>query len=141
MEARENGQKMNTSSFTFDHVDDNIELIDISAEDDGFLISSPLFDSLEDLRLSVTIDDRNEDDGYQFSEGENCQSTMEACRPSLAWDTAFFNSTGFLDPDELSFINKEFDTISARILPLIQDVHARRTDLESRLNGDEFSFD
>ncbi|KAL2526358.1 Uncharacterized protein Adt_11412 [Abeliophyllum distichum] len=50
MEARQNGEKMNTSSS--DLVDDNIELIDISAEDDGFLISSPLFDSLEDLLLA-----------------------------------------------------------------------------------------
>lgn len=39
-----------------------LELIDISSEDD-FLIASPFYDSLEDLRLSG---DDNDDDDYDL---------------------------------------------------------------------------
>lgn len=47
----ETKKKKKKTSFSYKVVGENLKLIDISSEDD-FLIASPLFDSLEDLRLS-----------------------------------------------------------------------------------------
>ncbi|CAI9759245.1 unnamed protein product [Fraxinus pennsylvanica] len=127
MESKESGEKTKTSSFSFDLVDDKIKLIDISVEDDEFLISSPMFDSLEDLRLSGSP-------SIPFE-------TMEPCRPSFAWDTAFFNCAGFLDPDELSFVNKEFDTNSTHILPESRLKAFKNVNMASKQNSQRKSSD
>uniref|UniRef100_M0ZQ05 Uncharacterized protein n=1 Tax=Solanum tuberosum TaxID=4113 RepID=M0ZQ05_SOLTU len=137
--------------------DQKLKLIDISSEDE-FLIDSPLFDSLEDLRLSVTLDSINEN-----GEGSNLSKTsakidkstqvnkqkelkhlssasIQPGRPSYlrkssAWDNAFFTSAGLLDPHELSSMNKEFDTLENHLLPVIlEDVCARRPDQQSISN-------
>ncbi|RAL43696.1 hypothetical protein DM860_014197 [Cuscuta australis] len=110
MEAEER-KKM--ASFSYSVEDEGrLNLIDISSEDD-FLIASPLFESLEDLRLSVTWDKNGENDCFRFSGVGNsfCNVLPQSGRPSflrrsLAWDNAFSTSSGVLDPDELLFINK-----------------------------------
>ncbi|CAN4101794.1 unnamed protein product [Withania somnifera] len=136
-------------SFSYDIGDQKLKLIDISSEDD-ILIDSPLFDSLEDLRLSVTLDMINEN-----GEGSNLSRTsvkidkptqvnqqkklkhlssahIQPGRPSFlrkssAWNNDFFTSAGLLDPHELSSMNKEFDTLEEHLLPFIlEDVRTRR---------------
>ncbi|VFQ92634.1 unnamed protein product [Cuscuta campestris] len=110
MEAEER-KKITSFSYSVED-DDGLKLIDISSEDD-FLIASPLFESLEDLRLSVTWDKNGENDCFRFSGVGNsfCNELPQSGRPSflrrsLAWDNAFSTSSGVLDPDELLFINK-----------------------------------
>ncbi|XP_015078134.2 uncharacterized protein LOC107021933 [Solanum pennellii] len=138
----------------YDIGDQKLKLIDISSEDD-FLIDSPLFESLEDLRLSVTLDSRNENGegsnlprtsakihkstqvnklkGLNHSSSEPIQPGRPSyLRKSSAWDNAFFTSTGLLEPHELSSMNKEFDTLENHPLPVIlEDVCARRPDQQS----------
>ncbi|KAJ8553089.1 hypothetical protein K7X08_020482 [Anisodus acutangulus] len=141
-------------SFSYDIGDQKLKLIDISSEEDC-LIDSPLFDSLEDLRLSVTLNSINDN-----GEGSNLPRTsfqrdkttqvnqqkelkhlssapIQPGRPSFlrkssAWDNAFFTSAGLLDPHELSLMNKDFDTSEGHLLPVIlEDVRARRPVLPS----------
>ncbi|MCE3215323.1 hypothetical protein HAX54_001873 [Datura stramonium] len=137
-------------SFSYDIGDEKLKLIDISSEDD-FLIDSPLFDSLEDLRLSVTFDNINEngessnlsrtsakrEKSIQVNQQKEVKHLSDApiqpgrpsyLRKSSAWDNAFFTSVGLLDPHELSSINKEFDTFEEHFL---EDVRARRPVLQS----------
>nr|GMC72981.1 uncharacterized serine-rich protein C215.13-like [Ipomoea batatas] len=134
-------------------VGENLKLIDISSEDD-FLIASPLFDSLEDLRLSVTWDNSKENEGSKVSGNgtssrssaaeellqrqQSKPSSMESGRPSylrksLAWDKAFFTSAGVLDADELSLISNGACQLSGTQ----QDVRARRP--EGSSNDDHLS--
>ncbi|KAK4363752.1 hypothetical protein RND71_018993 [Anisodus tanguticus] len=123
-------------SFSYDIGDQKLKLIDISSEEDC-LIDSPLFDSLEDLRLSVTLDSINDN-----GEGSNLSRTsfqrdkttqvnqqkelkhlssapIQPGRPSFlrkssAWDNAFFTSA------------------EGHLLPVIlEDVRARRPVLPS----------
>ncbi|PWA90736.1 hypothetical protein CTI12_AA097510 [Artemisia annua] len=96
-------------------VDDNLQLIDFSEEDD-YLIAFPFRDNLEDLRLSVSFDNVNEYDRNKQCGGANLPAQSESLEPrrlsflrkSLAWDSAFFTSAGVLDPEELFMINKGF---------------------------------
>lgn len=129
-------------SFSYDVGGEKLRLIDVSKEDD-FLIDSPLFDSLEDLRLSVSFDNTNEYEANRLlrsqssQQGKNEQNlspfgSMEPARPSylrksLAWDSAFFNSAGVLDPDELTFINKG--------LQAVEDIRKRKAETKSTMNG------
>ncbi|KAI8013482.1 hypothetical protein LOK49_LG05G00981 [Camellia lanceoleosa] len=64
-------------------------------------------------------------------------------RKSLDWDTAFFISAGFLDPEKLFIINKGFEKVEAHLLPVTQeDLCTRRyADSESTLDSDDFSLD
>ncbi|OIT06762.1 PREDICTED: uncharacterized protein LOC109213840 [Nicotiana attenuata] len=137
-------------SFSYEIGDQKLKLIDISSEEDC-LIDSPLFDSLEDLRLSVTLDNINENGGSRTSFQRDkttkvnqqkelkhlSTASIQPGRPSflrksLAWDHAFFTSTGLLDPHELSLVNKEFETLEEHPLPVIvEDVRARTADLQS----------
>ncbi|KAK6786070.1 hypothetical protein RDI58_014595 [Solanum bulbocastanum] len=141
----------------YDIGDQKLKLIDILSEDD-FLIDSPLFDSLEDLRLSVTLDSRNEngegsnlsrtsakiDESTQVNKQKELKHLSSApiqpgrpsyLRKSSAWDNAFFTSAGLLDPHELSSMNKEFDILENHLLPVIlEDVCARRPDQQSISN-------
>ncbi|KAM7499190.1 hypothetical protein LguiA_023604 [Lonicera macranthoides] len=134
-----------------------LELIDISSEDD-FLIASPFYDSLEDLRLSVKLENINELFGTANSpESDNAAEVLHQrkqllpseftdpkrpsfLRKSLAWDSEFFTSAGVLDPEELCFINKGFSTAAAHLLPEIQeDVRMRRSD-DSECSYDSDGF-
>ncbi|KAM3309302.1 putative serine-rich protein 13-like [Capsicum chacoense] len=153
MEMECHGEK-NKRSFSYNIGDQKLRLIDISSEEDC-LIDSPLFDSLEDLRLSVTWDNINEngqssnlsrtaakkDKSTQVNQQNELKhlsaASIQPGRPSYlressAWDNAFFTSAGLLDPYELSSMNKELDTLEDHPLPFIlEDVHARRRVLPS----------
>ncbi|KAI3705563.1 hypothetical protein L1987_75802 [Smallanthus sonchifolius] len=85
---------------------DDLQLIDFSEEDD-YLIAFPYRDSLEDLRLSVTFDNVNGRINHVQSESVNPRR-QSFLRKSLAWDSAFFNSAGVLNHEELFMINKGF---------------------------------
>nr|GMC77238.1 uncharacterized serine-rich protein C215.13-like [Ipomoea batatas] len=146
-------KKKKKTSFSYKVVGENLKLIDISSEDD-FLIASPLFDSLEDLRLSVTWDNSKENEGSKVSGNgtssrssaaeellqrqQSKPSSMESGRPSylrksLAWDKAFFTSAGVLDADELSLISNG----ACQLSETQQDVRARRP--EGSSNDDHLS--
>ncbi|KAL3520628.1 hypothetical protein ACH5RR_018777 [Cinchona calisaya] len=120
---------------------DDQKLIDISKEDDDLLTHSPLFDSfVEDFRFSAaTFDHMNEHESFKLSESQPSQeveNTVENLlqkeqmplssydfvparpsylRQSLAWDNAFFTSSGVLDNDELTFINEGFKTTEMQL--------------------------
>ncbi|XP_031106597.1 chitinase-like protein PB1E7.04c [Ipomoea triloba] len=149
----ETKKKKKKTSFSYKVVGENLKLIDISSEDD-FLIASPLFDSLEDLRLSVTWDNSKENEGSKVSGNgtssrssaaeellqrqQSKPSSMESGRPSylrksLAWDKAFFTSAGVLDADELSLISNG----ACQLSETQQDVRARRP--EGSSNDDHLS--
>nr|GLL23186.1 uncharacterized serine-rich protein C215.13-like [Ipomoea trifida] len=151
-DEEEEGTK-NADTFLYKVVGENLKLIDISSEDD-FLIASPLFDSLEDLRLSVTWDNSKENEGSKVSGNgtssrssaaeellqrqQSKPSSMESGRPSylrksLAWDKAFFTSAGVLDADELSLISNG----ACQLPETQQDVRARRP--EGSSNDDHLS--
>ncbi|KAK4385830.1 hypothetical protein Sango_2707000 [Sesamum angolense] len=109
----ESGEERKRRSFGLSFADDKIKLIDILSENDDFLVASSPFcsDSLTDGTI-------REDGGFGHSQQVEkipCHEFVQSSRPSflrrsLAWDTAFFNSAGVLDPDELSFINKGYRT-------------------------------
>ncbi|XP_060177719.1 uncharacterized protein LOC132607643 [Lycium barbarum] len=135
-------------SFSYDIGDQKLKLIDISSEEDC-LIDSPLFDSLEDLRLSVTLDNINEngvsnssrtslqrDKTTQVNQQKELKHLSSApiqpgrpsfLRKSSAWDNAFFTSAGLLDPHELSSISD----VRARkpVLSAISDTGTDSTDM------------
>lgn len=145
MERQDDDRKL---SFSYDVCGEKLGLIDVSQEDD-FLIDSPLFDSLEDLRLSA-FDGSNEDEAIRlfrtlrYEAGNTTEETilqkeqnlsssgsMEPARPSylrksLAWDSAFFNSAGILDPDELAFLN--------RGLKAVEDIRMGRAETKSSVH-------
>ncbi|XP_019194460.1 PREDICTED: uncharacterized serine-rich protein C215.13-like [Ipomoea nil] len=149
----ETKKKKKKTSFSYNVVGEKLKLIDISSEDD-FLIDSPLFDSLEDLRLSVTWDNSKENEGSKVSGNgtssrssvaeellqrqQNKLSSMESGRPSylrksLAWDKAFFTNAGVLDADELSLISNG----ACQLPETQQDVRERRP--EGSSNDDHLS--
>ncbi|KAG8380424.1 hypothetical protein BUALT_Bualt06G0013900 [Buddleja alternifolia] len=152
MEGGEFVDQEKKTSFSFSVADDKIKLIDILSEDDDFpLVPSP-FDSLEECfaasadmpynflefppnPILFVYNTCREDGGFRVSVYGNCQEVEPPRRPSflrrsLAWDSAFINSAGVLDHDELSFINKGFRTTDGT-----QDVRNRRSESESMPNG------
>ncbi|CAH9129965.1 unnamed protein product [Cuscuta epithymum] len=128
----EGEERKEITSLSYNDIgDERLKLIDISSEDD-FLIASPLFESLEDLRLSVTWDKLGDNECFKFGNSSSnhgatqCNFPPQSGRPSylrrsLAWDNAFFTSSGVLDPDELSLINKGANFQP----PSQQDAHIR----------------
>ncbi|KAL8052206.1 hypothetical protein ABFX02_06G197400 [Erythranthe guttata] len=135
-------------SFGFSSAHDKIKLIDILSEaDDDFLVPSPFFDHSHQNPFSENARDNI---GFRLSGFGNNSSEIEIIRQneknvlpsdfthptrpsflrrSLAWDSAFFDSPGVLDHDELSFINKGFT----------KDVRKRRSETES--NADDNSVE
>ncbi|KAL8544494.1 hypothetical protein ACS0TY_004892 [Phlomoides rotata] len=106
------------SSFRFSLSDEKMKLTDIHPEDDDFLVASTFCE-------------------YSFPEIGR-QSFM---RRSLAWDSAFFNSAGVLDLDELSFMNRGFRKAEMQLLPGAHDVRSRRSESESTPNAHDLWFE
>ncbi|KAL7109860.1 hypothetical protein ACP275_06G201600 [Erythranthe tilingii] len=140
-------QQKTKISFGFSSAHDKIKLIDILSEaDDDFLVPSPFFDSHQ----NPFSENARDNIGFRLSGFGNNSSEIELIRQneqnvlpsdfthptrpsflrrSLAWDSAFFDSPGVLDHDELSFINKGFT----------KDVRKRRSETES--NADDNSVE
>ncbi|XP_047323381.1 uncharacterized protein LOC124927080 isoform X2 [Impatiens glandulifera] len=111
--------------------DKNLELIDISSEDDFLIASDPFRHSLDDdFRFSVGLGNIDEEEIIEFSRAMNNNTEgrkkdvysssintgrIRNSRKSLAWDSAFFTSPGVLDPYELSIINKGFKEVEDRV--------------------------
>lgn len=60
-------------------------------------------------------------------------------RKSLAWDSAFFTSSGVLDPEELSMINKGLDKSGSNVLPGIEEFW-RSVESNSTIDSDGSSL-
>ncbi|GLT66863.1 hypothetical protein SLA2020_392070 [Shorea laevis] len=60
-------------------------------------------------------------------------------RRSLAWDSAFFTSAGFLDLEELSMVNRGFQKSEAPMLPGIEEDFWKSADSNSTIDS-EFSL-
>ncbi|XP_057981093.1 uncharacterized protein LOC131166514 [Malania oleifera] len=132
---------------------ENLQLIDISSEDD-FLVASFSGDAFEDLRFSVdgTVnwENGNKKDGIKLFETrshtelanevgvigqidqepsvsesmEPERSSVSGLRRSLAWDSIFFTSPGVLDPEELSSLTGGFKKDETHLLPgILEDLH------------------
>ncbi|KAH6803984.1 hypothetical protein C2S51_032231 [Perilla frutescens var. frutescens] len=129
MEFEDTGDVMEKKiSFGLSVADEKIKLIDILSEDDDFLVASPFCD--HSLQASISEIERMEQ-----------ESRPSFLRRSLAWDSAFFNSSGVLDADELSFINNGFRHTEASLLPANHEVRNRRSESESTPNEVGFSAD
>ncbi|KAL7148683.1 hypothetical protein ABFS83_06G194900 [Erythranthe nasuta] len=147
--AKEQQQHQKTKiSFGFSSAHDKIKLIDILSEaDDDFLVPSPFFVHSHQNPFSENARDNI---GFRLSGFGNNSSEIEKIRQnehnglptdfthptrpsflrrSLAWDSAFFDSPGVLDHDELSFINNGFT----------KDVRKRRSETEP--NADDNSVE
>ncbi|GJS75595.1 hypothetical protein Tco_0725476 [Tanacetum coccineum] len=89
---------VNSIKMTDIGVDDNLQLIDFSEEDD-YLIAYPFRDNLEDLRLSVMFDNVNEYDRSKQCGGANLPSkseSLEPTRPSFLRDGKMLGMTGWV---------------------------------------------
>ncbi|KAH7843581.1 hypothetical protein Vadar_018359 [Vaccinium darrowii] len=62
-------------------------------------------------------------------------------RKSLAWDSAFFTSAGFLEPDELSSMIKGADKCGKPLLPGIEEDMRRSTDSISTLESESLTLE
>ncbi|XP_058204666.1 uncharacterized protein LOC131318735 isoform X2 [Rhododendron vialii] len=143
-----------------------LQLIDISSEDD-FLIASHLDDNLRDFRLSVSLENIDENKDLKLIRNTSSQGAENAAdipkqreqkllvsesmdpgrashvRKSLAWDSAFFTSAGVLDPEELCIINRGFEKSEAHLVHKIrQDQRKwRSVDIQYTLKSDGFCFE
>ncbi|XP_051139990.1 uncharacterized protein LOC127257586 isoform X3 [Andrographis paniculata] len=110
----ENGEARRKISIEFGMAGDKFNLIDILSEDDEFLSASPFaVDSFKGFRLSGIGSHQELEPNDQKEENLLPVEFTKPSRPSflrksLAWDSAFFDNAGVLDPDELSYINKGF---------------------------------
>ncbi|GLT88909.1 hypothetical protein SLE2022_069170 [Rubroshorea leprosula] len=117
------------------------------AWDSAFFTSPGILDSEE---LFETLNVRNLENGVDKPEHreQKClpsesldperTSTVGECNPrrSLAWDSAFFTSAGFLDPEELSMVNRGFKKSEAPMLPGIVEEFKRSADSNSTIDTD-----
>ncbi|XP_058210960.1 uncharacterized protein LOC131323272 isoform X1 [Rhododendron vialii] len=62
-------------------------------------------------------------------------------RKSLAWDSAFFNSEGFLEPDELSSMIKGADKRGKHLLPGIEEDMQKSIDSISTLESESLTLE
>ncbi|XP_057802435.1 uncharacterized protein LOC131017735 isoform X2 [Salvia miltiorrhiza] len=113
------------SSFGLSVADEKIKLIDILSEDDYFLVACD-----HSLQSSVSGIERMEQKEQNLCVQESRTSFL---RRSLAWNSAFFNSSGVLDPDELFFMNNGASATS--LLPAAHEVRNRRSESESTKNN------
>ncbi|XP_057803121.1 uncharacterized protein LOC131018414 [Salvia miltiorrhiza] len=113
------------SSFGLSVADEKIKLIDILSEDDYFLVACD-----HSLQSSVSGIERMEQKEQNLCVQESRTSFL---RRSLAWNSAFFNSSGVLDPDELFFMNNGASETS--LLPAAHEVRNRRSESESTKNN------
>ncbi|KAL6501176.1 hypothetical protein OROHE_025039 [Orobanche hederae] len=129
MEGEGNGEEKKLSVAV-----EKIKLIDIFTEDDDFLVASPLCGSLQDSFFSGFENSSPELEILQYKEMDQLHSDFVKIsrssfhRKSIAWDSAFFDSPGVLDSDELSRINKGLQKTKARLLsPFAKQHRSRKT--------------
>ncbi|KAL6565333.1 hypothetical protein OROGR_002284 [Orobanche gracilis] len=128
MEGEGNGEEKKLSVSV-----EKIKLIDIFTENDDFLVASPLCGSPQDSfsgfgnsspKLEIL---QYKDDNQMHSDFVKI-SRSSFHRKSIAWDSAFFDSPGVLDSDELSCINNGLQKIEARLLsPFAKQHRSRKT--------------
>ncbi|KAL6586544.1 hypothetical protein OROMI_001532 [Orobanche minor] len=127
MEGEGNGEEKKLSVAV-----EKIKLIDIFTEDDDFLVASPLCGSLQDSFFSGFENSSPELEILQYKEVDQLHSDFVKIsrssfhRKSIAWDSAFFDSPGVLDSDELSCINKGLQKTEARLLSPFSKQHRSR---------------
>ncbi|CAL5207212.1 unnamed protein product [Lathyrus oleraceus] len=98
---------MNTSETDGNDDDRRLSLIDISSADDS-LIGNPFHHQHSEMICTSNLKDEFDDAATKINEWEReprpiaIENTKCNLRQSLAWDTAFFTSPGFLEPEELS---------------------------------------
>lgn len=125
-----------------------LSLIDFASEDD-FLLSSPSCDIHDVNSLDITKEDEEHENIIQsgtidssrieertgaFEQREDEPRLLPSSEPevirrkgkynlrkSLAWDSAFFTSAGFLDPEELTSMTAPVGRNEKRVLPIISE--------------------
>ncbi|KAF3442093.1 hypothetical protein FNV43_RR16009 [Rhamnella rubrinervis] len=140
-----------------------LSLIDVSSEDDSLIglasdylqdhQSSEIREQRSDESFEAVAANKSEDMdstinyrglGPQPSEGLESERTRKDgkynLRKSLAWDSAFFTSAGFLDPDELSSMTGVHKG-GKRMLPGIQEEIHRSSDSISTLGSDTLTVE
>ncbi|KAA0044034.1 nuclear pore complex protein NUP62 isoform X1 [Cucumis melo var. makuwa] len=140
-----------------------LSLIDFASEDD-FLLPSPSCDLHDVNSLDITNED-DEHDKIRQSEAIDCSRIQERTdafeqredkaqllpssepegirrngkynlRKSLAWDSAFFTSAGFLDPEELTSMIAPVGRNEKRVLPIISEDVQKSSDSISTLESE-----
>ncbi|GLT70086.1 hypothetical protein SLA2020_421850 [Shorea laevis] len=107
----------------------------------GILDSEELFETLNVRNLENEVD-KPEHREQKCLPSESLDpertGTVGECnaRRSLAWDSAFFTSAGFLDPEELSMVNRGFKKSEAPMLPGIVEEFKRSADSNSAMDTD-----
>ncbi|KAG6580587.1 hypothetical protein SDJN03_20589, partial [Cucurbita argyrosperma subsp. sororia] len=140
-----------------------LSLIDFASEDD-FLLSSPSCDLHDVNSLDITKEDEEQNnigqlgtvDSSRIEEGtdafeqrEDEPQSLQSSEPerirrngkynlrkSLAWDSAFFTSAGFLDPEELTSMIAPVGRIEKRALPKISEDVQKSSDSISSLESE-----
>ncbi|XP_030522147.1 serine-rich adhesin for platelets-like isoform X2 [Rhodamnia argentea] len=142
--------------------DKRLSLIDVSFEDDCLLDSSRdpqpsgnqvVHQSLE-LEEAVTFEGvDNILESFAAVDQPGVHQLVQSCEPegtgkngkynlrnSLAWDSAFFTSAGFLEPEEITSLIEGVEKKEKHVLPCIQEEIHRSSDSMSTLEGDCLSL-
>ncbi|KAI5578617.1 hypothetical protein BDE02_08G039500 [Populus trichocarpa] len=119
------------------------------AWDSAFFTSPGVLDPEELETISIRVVDNGVDTAGggdlrsvpSRSAGPEGKSAIDECslRKSLAWDSAFFTSSGVLNAAELSLVNGGFRLSQGHTLPGIKDVR-RSADSNSTRNADAYSL-
>ncbi|XP_038905782.1 protein ENL-like isoform X2 [Benincasa hispida] len=140
-----------------------LSLIDFASEDD-FLLPSPSCDLHDVNSLDITKEDEEHDSMRQlgtvdssrieerndaFEQREDEPQLLSSSEPegirrngkynlrkSLAWDSAFFTSAGFLDPEELTSMMAPVGRSEKRALPIISEDVQKSSDSISTLESE-----
>ncbi|KAF5750358.1 hypothetical protein HS088_TW03G00694 [Tripterygium wilfordii] len=136
-------------------------LIDISCEDDFLINNFPARDpqhlqSSGNRRVEFleVVDANNVDNsvayheepsGEQVPQSQSPEMTRKSgkynLRKSLAWDSAFFTSAGFLEPEELSSMIRGTEKGEKQALPGIQEEMHRSTESLSTIESDSLTLE
>ncbi|XWS43632.1 hypothetical protein CRYUN_Cryun16bG0120500 [Craigia yunnanensis] len=140
-----------------------LSLIDVSSEDDC-LLNSPLCDPInprssekgsETKTVRFAMDpDTVEISSGSFEESGKLEEPPDSSeqdktrkngkynlRKSLAWDSAFFTSAGFLDPEELSSVLRGNGNVEIHALPGIQEDVNKSSDSLTTLNSETLTLE
>ncbi|KAH8501670.1 hypothetical protein H0E87_016450 [Populus deltoides] len=119
------------------------------AWDSAFFTSPGVLDPEELETISIRVVDNGVDTAGggdlrsvpSRSAGPEGKSAIDECslRKSLAWDSAFFTSSGVLNAEELSLVNGGFRLSQGHTLPGLKDVW-RSADSNSTRNADAYSL-